>query len=162
MTITTGVSAELKLAVRDLYEEYAAAIDTEDLDRWTGFFTEDAVYRVIARETHALGLTHATIYAEGLAMIRDRALMLQRVAVYERRGLRHFISGVRVHSADAERIVASGNFLIIESLFDAEPTVLMVGEYQDEIVRRDGALLLRRRDAIYDQYRIRNTLVMPV
>jgi hypothetical protein len=38
----------------------------------------------------------------------------------------------------------------------------MVGQYRDEIVRKDGQLLFRRRDAIYDQYRIRTTLVMPV
>ncbi len=157
-----SVSTQLKAAVCDLYDDYAHAVDNEELDRWVGFFSDDAVYRVIARESHALGLTHATIYCEGIGMIRDRATMLEKVAVFEPRVLRHFITGVRIHSASADTIVASANFQIIESLFDAEPTLLMVGQYQDEIISRDGELCFRKRDAIYDQYRVRTTLVMPV
>ena len=159
---SVAVTVELKAAVSDLYDDYAQTIDDEELDRWPDFFTEDALYRVISRESHGLGLTHATIYCEGLGMIRDRANMIDRVSVYEPRVLRHFISGLRIHSASEESVQASANFLIIESLFDAEPTVLMVGQYRDEIVRKDGQLRFRRRDAIYDQYRIRTTLVMPV
>jgi anthranilate 1,2-dioxygenase small subunit len=157
-----NVSAQLKEAVRDLYDDYAQAVDAEQLDRWIGFFSDDAVYRVIARESHSLGLPHATIYCEGIGMIRDRANMLQKVAVFEPRVLRHFITGVRIQSASADCIVASANFLIIESLFDAEPVLLMVGQYQDEIISREGDLCFRKRDAIYDQYRVRTTLVMPV
>ena len=157
-----SVSAQLKEAVRDLYDDYAQAVDDQELDRWVGFFSDDAVYRVIARESHALGLSHATIYCDGIGMIRDRATMLERVAVFEPRVLRHFITGVRIHSASADCIVASGNFLIIESLFDAEPQLLMVGQYQDEIVSTGGELRFKKRDAIYDQYRVRTTLVMPV
>jgi anthranilate 1,2-dioxygenase small subunit len=157
-----SVSAQLKAAVCDLYDDYADAVDNEDLNRWVGFFSDDAVYRVIARESYSLGLTHATIYCEGIGMIRDRATMLEKVAVFEPRVLRHFITGVRIHSASADTIVASANFQIIESLFDAEPTLLMVGQYQDEIIARDGELCFRKRDAIYDQYRVRTTLVMPV
>lgn len=156
------VSAQLKEAVRDLYDDYAQAVDAQELDRWAGLFTDDAVYRVIARENYALGLTHATIYCDGIGMIRDRATMLERVAVFEPRVLRHFITGVRIHSASADCIVASGNFLIIESLFDAEPQILMVGQYQDEIVSSEGELRFKKRDSIYDQYRVRTTLVMPV
>lgn len=157
----TSVTTQLKTAVRDLYEEYAHTVDSEDLDGWLRYFTEDALYRVISRESHSQGLTHATIYCEGMGMLRDRATMLRKVAVFEPRVLRHFISGVRVHSVREDTIVASGNFLIVESLFDAEPTLLMVGEYRDEIIGSNGQLRFRKRDAIYDQYRIRTTLVMP-
>ncbi len=106
----SGVSPQLKAAVCDLYDDYADAVDTEDLDRWVGFFSDDASYRVIARESHSLGLTHATIYCDGIGMIRDRATMLTKVAVFEPRVLRHFITGVRIHSASADTIVASANF----------------------------------------------------
>ena len=57
---------------------------------------------------------------------------------------------------------ATASFLVIESLFDAEPHILMVGEYVDEITRTPEGLRFRKRDAIYDQYRIRTTLVFPV
>ena len=87
---------ELKLALADLYDDYVDAIDSEDFDRWIGCFSEDAIYRVIARESHSMGLPHATIYCEGRGMIEDRANMIKRVSVYEPRVLRHFISGLRI------------------------------------------------------------------
>ena len=160
--VRATVTAEVKQSVRDLYDEYAATVDAMDLKRWTEYFTEDAVYRVIARESYAMGLPHATIYCDGIGMIRDRATMLDRVAVFEPRVLRHFITGVRVQSATPDSIKATANFLVIESLFDAEPQLLMVGEYVDEIVVSDGEMFFRKRDAIYDQYRVRTTLVFPV
>ena len=160
--VRAAVPAEVKQSVRDLYDEYAAVVDAMDLQRWTEYFTEDAVYRVIARESYAMGLPHATIYCDGMAMIRDRVTMLDRVAVFEPRVLRHFITGVRIQSANADNIKATANFLVIESLFDAEPQLLMVGEYVDEIAVTGGAMLFRKRDAIYDQSRVRTTLVFPV
>lgn len=153
---------ELKAAVADLYDSYAAAVDRMDLNSWADFFTDDAFYRVIGRESYSQGLTHATIYCDGIGMIRDRATLVKEVAVFEPRVLRHFISGLRLNLVTPERIEATANFLVIESLFDAEPQILMVGEYVDEIVRTTEGLRFRKRDAVYDQYRIRTTLVFPV
>ena len=155
-------SLEIKQSVRDLYDDYAAVLDAMDIEGWAGFFTDDALYRVIARESYALGLSHATIYCDGIGMIKDRVTMLDKVAVYEPRVLRHFITGVRIHSVTDQVIKASANFQIIESLFDAEPQLLMVGEYRDEIVMAEDGAKFRCRDAIYDQYRVRTTLIVPV
>ena len=163
MDMNPGVSrSEMKEAIRDLYDDYAATVDNMDLTRWTHFFTDDALYRVIARESYSQGLTHATIYCEGIGMIRDRATLVDQVAVFEPRTLRHFISGVRIKNASPRTIEATANFLVIESLFDAEPQLLMVGEYVDEIVRTQDGLRFKKRDAVYDQYRVRTTLVFPV
>jgi anthranilate 1,2-dioxygenase small subunit len=162
MEAITGNLSALKSDLRDFYDDYAFAIDRNDLKAWVSFFTEDALYRVISRESYSQGLTHATIYCDSGAMIRDRATLIEQVAVYEPRTLRHFISGVRVQSSSAEKIEATASFLIIESLFDAEPQIFMVGEYVDEFVVTEAGLRLRSRSAVYDQYRVRTTLVFPV
>jgi anthranilate 1,2-dioxygenase small subunit len=152
----------LRAELRDLYEDYAAALDDQRLDDWPTFFTEDARYRVMARETHDLGLTHATIHCDGIAMIRDRAASIRETAVFEPRSLRHFVSGVRVLEAAGDEIAARANFLVVESLYDAEAQILMVGEYVDRLQRRNSALRFRDRLAIYDNYRVRTTLIIPV
>lgn len=152
----------LNAELRELYEDYAAALDNGELQRWTEFFTPDASYRVISRESYADNLPHATIYCDGLGMIQDRAVLLREVANYEPRTLRHFLSGLRITSLSDNVISATANFLIIESLFDAEPQVFLVGEYVDELIKTDAGYKFRKRSAVYDQYRIRNTLVMPV
>jgi anthranilate 1,2-dioxygenase small subunit len=152
----------LRAELRDLYEDYAASLDEGRLEDWPKFFTEGSVYKVMARESFDQGLTHATIYCDGLGMIRDRAASVRETAVYEPRLLRHFISGVQVDEAGDAEIVARANFLVVESLYAAESQILMVGEYRDRLVRTAEGLKFRERLALYDNYRIRTTLVLPV
>ncbi|MEX1147372.1 MAG: nuclear transport factor 2 family protein [Sphingomonadales bacterium] len=151
----------LRAELRDLYDDYGADLDGGRLDVWPDYFTRDAEYHVIARESFEQGLTHATILCQGLAMIRDRATAIRDLAVHQPRTLRHFISGVRVQSV-GERVEAGANFLITEALYDDEPHLLMVGEYLDELVCEAGVWKFARRVAVYDNYRIRTSLVMPV
>ncbi len=152
----------LRGALRDFYEDYAAALDDGRLDAWTGFFTEDAVYKVMARETYDQGLTHATIYCEGGPMIRDRAASVTGTAVFEPRRLRHFISGVRVVSASGGEIESEANFLIGESLYDRESRLFLLGQYKDRVVTTKDGLRFRERVAIYDNHAIPTTLIIPV
>ncbi|RFB06260.1 aromatic-ring-hydroxylating dioxygenase subunit beta [Parvularcula marina] len=154
--------AALRQDLRDFYEDYAGALDDVRLEDWVGFFADDAVYKVISRETHSQGLSHATIYCDGLAMIRDRAAAVQETAVFEPRVLRHFVGGPRIISRDGDEIAVTANFLITEALFDAEPQILMMGRYLDKLVERGGDLKFRERLAVYDNHRVRTTLVIPV
>ena len=158
-------TAELRSEIRALYEDYAECLDSEAFADWPEFFTEDARYEVISRENHDQGLKHAPIWCQGKAMLRDRITALTSAAQYEPRALRHFIGGVRLLDAagDGGDISARANFLIIESLLEREPQILMIGRYLDRFRRaEDGTLKLRERICVYDNYRIRTTLVIPV
>jgi anthranilate 1,2-dioxygenase small subunit len=152
----------LRAELRDLYDDYAAAIDALRLDDWAAYFTEDALYKVIGRETYDQGLSHATIYCDSGAMIRDRAAAIRETAVFEPRFQRHFISGVRLEGQASGEIRARANFLVVESMFNAETRVLLAGEYVDRLVRQDGRLRFAERLAVYDSYRIPTTLILPV
>jgi len=152
----------LRVELQSFYEAYARALERGDLRAWTEFFCEDALYRVISLESFKQELSHATLYCDGKAMIRDRATLLGEVSYYETRQLRYFISGLSFSCADDGVIHSRANFLVVESLFDAEPQILMVGEYVDEIEKQAESFRFRKRSAVYDQYRIRTTLVYPV
>ena len=153
---------ELHAELRDLYDEVADHLDADRLERWPDYFTEDAFYCVISRENFDEGLPHATLYCDGAKMIRDRVLALRETQLFEPRSLRHFISGVRVDAVDDAVIRAHANFLIVESLSDREPQVNMAGRYVDELVRVDGSLRFRSRRCVFDNYRIRTSLIIPV
>jgi anthranilate 1,2-dioxygenase small subunit len=159
---TIRTDAPLRAELRDLYDDYAAVLDAEDLASLPGFFTEDALYQVISRENLDAGLAHAPIYCHGAAMIRDRVTATRQSALYQPRSLRHFISGVRALGEAGGEIQATANFLVIESLIERMPEILMVGRYCDRLVRIDGALRFRERSCVYDNYQIRTTLVIPV
>jgi anthranilate 1,2-dioxygenase small subunit len=152
----------LRTELRDLYDDYAVALDEMDLDGWSGFFTDDCTYKVISFENHSAGLPLALIECRGIGMVRDRVAAIRETAVYEPRQLRHFVSGVRVDGVEGEIVAARANFLIAESLADREPQIAMVGRYLDRLVRVGSALRFRERVCVVDNYRVRTSLVVPV
>jgi len=155
-------ATELRAALRDFYDDYAGALDDLDLDRWVEFFTEDCHYRVISQENARAGLPLGLIYCMNKNMLRDRVTAIRETTVYEPRQLRHFVSGVRINRSEDDIIHAQANFMVVESLSDQEPTVNLVGLYKDIIVRNESGFALKSRDCIYDNYRIRNSLIIPV
>lgn len=161
-TTIAAPRANLRAELRELYEDYAASLDDMEFDRWTEYFTDDARYEIMAVENHEQGLSHATMWCEGIGMIRDRAISIRQVSLFEPRQIRHFIDNVRVISATGDEIEARANFLLIESLQEREPRVLMVGRYFDRLRRTPQGLRFCARRCVYDNYRILNTLVIPV
>ncbi|MBL0419279.1 nuclear transport factor 2 family protein [Ramlibacter sp. AW1] len=156
------ISSDLLQEVRQLYEDYADTLDEQDIDRWPGYFTADALYQVISRENHDAGLTHATIHCDGLGMVQDRAIATRECMVHEPRFLRHFLHGLRVTAAADGAMRARCNFLVIECTSDDDPRVLLVGQYQDALQRTPEGLKFRERRCVYDNFRIYNSLVFPV
>ncbi len=92
----------------------------------------------------------------------DRVAALRATTVYEPRMLRHMVSGVRVAAIDGDTIRGGANFVVFESLSDREPHILMVGRYLDTLVRGPDSLRFSERLCIYDNYRIRTSLIIPV
>ena len=154
-------AARLRAEVRDFNDDYASALDDVDLDRWAGLFTEDCHYRVVSLENYKQGLPLSTLQCRGIGSVRDRIAAIRQTAVFEPRTLRHIVSSVRAGGAGDE-LSAQASFAIFESLSDREPHILMVGRYIDKLVRQGGRLLLRERVCVYDNYRVRTSLIYPV
>ncbi|WP_251863584.1 aromatic-ring-hydroxylating dioxygenase subunit beta [Achromobacter sp. Marseille-Q4962] len=162
MMIDTTDTQALRARLRDFYEDYAYCLDEDRLEDWPGFFTEDCHYRVLSRENHDAGLPLGLIYCMNRNMLRDRVTALRETTMFEPRALRHFISGVRVMEVQGDHLVAQANFAVMESLSDREPTLNMVGRYLDVVRVQDGGFALSRRDCVYDNYRVRTSLIVPI
>ena len=159
---TSGVPLDVYLSVAEMFEAYADACSAGQFHKWPAFFTTDAVYRVTSRENFEADLDHGDIYCDGLAMIEDRADALRDSTVHEPRTLRHIISHPRIHASGDGSLGARTSFLIVEAMSDDEPQVYMSGTYEDEIVAEQSGLKFRKRVCVYDNYRIRTSLVHPV
>jgi anthranilate 1,2-dioxygenase small subunit len=156
-----AVEPGLRAELRDLYDDYAAALDELDFTRWIECFTDDCSYRVVSRENFELKLPLSTMACDGAGSLRDRVAAIRQTAVFEPRTLRHIVSTVRINSIDGD-IRSQGNFITLECLSDREPHLFMVGRYLDRVVRQDGRLKLRERVCVFDNHRIRTSLVFPV
>jgi len=155
--------AALRAELRDFYDAYFACLEDQDLDRWPGFFTEDARYLVQSAENHGLGLPVADIFCDSAAMMRDRAAALRATSVFEARRLRHFPGTLRVRiDADGGVIRAELGYLAVESIVGDPPALFSAGRSLDEIVRTDAGLRFRSRRVVYDHTYVRNSLVFPL
>ena len=115
--------------------------------------------RVVHRfELQPLNGPDAAAYIEH----RLRRAGWQGGALFEPRALRHFLSCVRPLEVDGGTIRAEANFAILECLSDRDPIVNMVGRYVDTLVETDEGFLIEDRWCVYDNYRIRTSLIVPV
>ncbi len=154
---------ELRHEIEEFNTAYAEVLDRGEVLEWPSFFTEDAFYRIRARENADADLPAGLVYCEGLAMIKDRAFAIAHTAMFEPRYLMHMISNVCVTDVDAEGVIsARAKYLVLETRGDEGTRVHQAGRYQDRFVREQGRLLLKSRDCVYDSLIVDNALVLPV
>ncbi|CAM9918653.1 unnamed protein product [Phaeothamnion confervicola] len=153
---------ELRFEVEEFHTEYCNVLDRAALDEWIGFFAEDALYRVTARENADAGLRVGLVYAEGRGMIRDRAFAITHTQMFAPRYMQHLTSNVRIVAVDGDQIKAQANYLLLQTLVDGPTTIHQSGRYYDTFVRQGGRLLIRERQCVYDTTLIANDLVYPV
>jgi 3-phenylpropionate/cinnamic acid dioxygenase small subunit len=153
---------DARLEIEEFHYEYAATLERGEIERWPDYFTDDANYKVVARDNVESNLPLGLIYCEGKGMLRDRAYALRHTEMYAPRYLQLRISNTRVMSVDGPRITAEASFLLLETLLDEPSRVQMVGKYYDVFARAGGTLLLEDRRCVYDTVLINSCLVFPV
>ena len=157
---------ELRFEIEEFHADYCNTLDCGDLQKWPGYFVEDAVYRITARENADAGLLIGLVYADSRAMIRDRAFAIEHTQMFAPRYMQHLTSNVRVIALEGSggdlRIKAQTSYLLLQTLVDGPTTIHQAGRYYDTFVREDGRLMIRERQCIYDTLLIANDLVYPV
>ena len=148
--------------VQSLYADYAAALDARQLERWPGFFTEDAVYRLQSRENFDRGLPLATMRLESRAMLRDRVVGATDTMFHDPYYQRHVVGAPVILGLHDGEVETEAAYLVVRTHRDAMPELLSVGRYLDRLVRLDGRWLIRRRNCIFDNDLLPNSLIYPI
>lgn len=161
--IDLAVARKLRFAVEEFNAEYCAVLDSGEVERWPEFFTDDAIYRITARENAEAGMLVGLVYAEGKGMLQDRAVSIARTQMFAPRHNLHLTGNVRVlaQKEDGE-FSAQSSFMLLQTLVDGPTTLHLAGRYFDRFVWHADRLLLRERQAVYDTTLIATDLVYPV
>jgi anthranilate 1,2-dioxygenase small subunit len=161
--IDPAVARELRFAVEEFNAEYCAVLDSGEIEQWPEYFTDDAVYRITARENADAGMLVGLVYAEGKGMLQDRAVSISRTQMFAPRYNLHVTGNVRVLAQkDDGEFSAQSSFILLQTLVDGPTTLHLAGRYFDRFVRQGNRLLLRERQAVYDTTMIATDLVYPV
>jgi 3-phenylpropionate/cinnamic acid dioxygenase small subunit len=152
----------LRLAVEEFHAAYCDVLDRGAIEEWPGFFTEDAVYRVIARNNVEAGWPLCLMLCEGMGMLKDRAYAIAHTEMYAPRYLRHHVSLLRLTGRDGALVRAEANYLVHETLLDEPTRLLQAGCYRDVFVEAGDRLLLKERTCVFDTVVVPNCVVFPI
>lgn len=165
MAANAAADAALRARIRDFYDAYYEALDDVRLEEWPDFFTEECLYRVIPRENHERGYRLCTMQAESRGMLQDRVTGLLKTQMYAPRYYRRFPGPLRV-TPGADGIRTRHNLLMVQTLIDQQPNIVLCGVCHDHLVEEDGhphlaGLRLAERVVVFDSEMIANSLIYP-
>ncbi|MGE0224371.1 MAG: aromatic-ring-hydroxylating dioxygenase subunit beta [Acetobacteraceae bacterium] len=150
------------LRVAGLNAAYAAAIDTDRLEAWPDFFTDDCHYRITSADNHRRGYAAGIVYADSRAMLRDRVTALRTANIYERQSYRHIISLPVITAEAADGISAETPFLVARIMRDGRTDLFVTGVYLDRLREEAGRLLFAERIVVCDSSFFDTLLAIPL
>lgn len=148
--------------VQQLHAEIARVLDAGEFEKWPDFFTEDAMYLVQSRENFDRGLPLATMRLESRAMLRDRVVGATDTMFHDPYYQRHLVGPPMILAVHDGEVEVEAAYLVVRTHRDAMPEILSVGRYLDRLVNRDGRWLVRRRNCVFDNDLLPNSLVYPI
>jgi 3-phenylpropionate/cinnamic acid dioxygenase small subunit len=141
----------------------AAALDSNRLEDWPGFFHDRCLYKVTTADNHERGYQAGLIYADSRAMLQDRVAALREANIYERQRYRHILGLPLIAGEGDGTVSAETPFLVVRTMRDGQMMVFAVGVYLDKL-RRDGggAWGYAERIVVCDSQRIDTLLAIPL
>jgi 3-phenylpropionate/cinnamic acid dioxygenase small subunit len=155
-------AGELRLALEELYADYAACLDEERFEEWPEFFTDPCLYKIIPRENFERGLPLATWLCESKGYLADRVTAIRKTAVYAPRYVRRIVTGIRVLGWTGEVLEVRASYLALETLQDELTRVFNAGQYRDKLMVEGGRLRFREKLCIFDSALVPNSLIYPL
>ena len=159
---TKIITPDRRNLIEDFLLDCAHDLDDDRLEAWPGYFTDDAVYRILPRESHERNLPLGVLFCEGRGMMGDRIEALRTANIYEPHTYCHVLGPTRSWAGQGETYTARTNFTVIRTKQDGAMGVYAAGNYIDEIVFEGEAPLIRDRQVILDSRRIDILLVVPL
>ncbi len=150
------------LTIAAFNARYAHTIDSDALEAWPAYFTEDCHYRITHVENEQEGLAAGIVYADSRAMLEDRIAALREANISERQRYRHLLGMPMVESADAAAAQARTPFLVVRIMATGQTEVFATGEYRDRFVQTADRLLLAERVAICDSTVTDTLMALPL
>lgn len=156
------MSQQLQYEVNALNAAYAAVLDEKRFDEWPGFFIDDAMYKVQARENFDRGLPLALMALESTGMMKDRVYGATNTIFHGPYYMRHIIGLARI-MGDVEGIIsAEASYAVFRTKPGGVSEVYNVGRYIDTLVRTDAGLKFSSRVCVYDSEMVLNSLIYPI
>src|SRR5215469_2687858 len=151
-----------RLELEQLFTDYAHCLDTDQLEHWPDFFTEDCFYRVTSAESYEAGMPLGLIHATSRNMLKARVSALREANIYEPQRYRHLVSSIKIVEDRAEALDVTANFLVVRTMQEGDMTLFAAGRYADRVVRASEDWKFARKEVVLDSRQIDTLLAIPI
>jgi 3-phenylpropionate/cinnamic acid dioxygenase small subunit len=151
-----------RLELEQLYTDYVHCLDTDQLEHWPDFFTEDCFYRVTSAENFEAGMPLGLIHATSRDMLTDRVSALREANIYEPQRYRHLVSSIKIVKDRREALDLTANFLVVRTMQEGDMTLFAAGRYVDQVVRAGDDWKFSRKEVVLDSRQIDTLLAIPI
>jgi len=151
--------------LEQLLTDYVQCLDSDELERWPDFFTEDCFYRITSAENYEASLPLGLIYATSRNMLKDRVSALREANIYEPQRYRHLVSSIKIVGDAVERsdhLDLMANFLVVRTMQDGEMTIFGAGRYVDRVRRDAGTWRFASKTVVLDSRQVDTLLAIPI
>lgn len=156
------VNPERKARLDAMLLDYAHTIDDQDVDRWPGYFTEDARYQITTRANYEANLPIGIMLCTSRAMMADRMLALNTANIFEPHTHCHILGPASYKENADGSIAARSNFTVIRTMQSGLSEVFAVGKYVDQIRFEDDGPLFAERIVVLESSRVEILIVYPI
>ena len=141
---------------------YIRCIDSNALEGWPDFFTDDCLYKVTTAENRNNGFEAGIIYADSKAMLIDRVLALRQANIYEKQSYRHILGLPTIVKNGGNEAETETPFLVVRIMHDGQSDVFATGVYVDKLRAQGDQLKFASRIAVCDSSRIDTLMAIPL
>ena len=156
------IAAELAARAEALLLDAAHAIDDDALESWPDFFTRDASYRIVPRDSHAAGEPIGILSCQGQGMMRDRILALRTANIYEPHTLCHVLSRPVLTETPDGGVMSRCNFALFRTQQAGSTELFAAGRYLDRMVEDGGVMRFAAREVVLESRRVDILIVLPI
>jgi len=151
-----------RLELEQLYTDYVHCLDTDELEHWPEFFTEECFYRVTSAENYEAGMPLGLIHAISRNMLKDRVSALREANIYEPQRYRHLVSSIKIVEEHGAALDLVANFMVVRTMQEGDMTLFGVGRYVDQVRSTDGVWKFARKTVVLDSRQIDTLLAIPL
>ena len=152
----------IEKAADDLMATYADCIDDGRFADWLELFTEDASYKVVARDNLDRGLPASMVLCTNKNMIRDRIAALLGATKYNFHYDRHVVGQLRVRPRADNEWEARGSYAVFQTTHEGRSSLFSVGRYDDRVRMEGDRLLFCEKTVVVDTFAIPGLLATPL
>jgi anthranilate 1,2-dioxygenase small subunit len=155
-------ATQTHVKIERLLRDYCHALDDGEVDRWSGFFLDDATYQITTRENIDNNYPLGIVLCEGRGMMDDRIKALKTANIFESHTYCHITGPLHVVEQMEDRWSVRSNFAVYRTMYTGEATLFATGKYVDVVDTSGAQASFAERIVVVDSRRIDTLLVYPL